>query len=77
MLFFVPSVLAVCLFMALPWSNSAGLLSAYYLLNFGGAPSWAIVVGWVAVTTSGHTKVHTRGHMPRVITKYQRDSIIH
>lgn len=56
MLFFVPSVLAVCLFLALPWSNSAGLLCAYYILNFGGAPSWAIVAGWVAVTTSGHTK---------------------
>ncbi|KUI53337.1 hypothetical protein VP1G_00812 [Cytospora mali] len=53
---FIPSVLAVCLFMALPWSNSAGLLSGFYLLNFGGAPSWAIVVGWVTVTTSGHTK---------------------
>ncbi|KUI67325.1 putative transporter PB1C11.03 [Cytospora mali] len=55
-LFFIPSVLAVCLFMALPWSNSAGLLSGFYLLNFGGAPSWAMVVGWVTVTTSGHTK---------------------
>ncbi|KAK7981292.1 MFS general substrate transporter [Apiospora saccharicola] len=55
-LFFAPSVLAVILLMTLPWGNRVGLLCAYYVLNFGGAPSWAMVVSWVAVTTSGHTK---------------------
>ncbi|KAL8650599.1 MAG: hypothetical protein Q9226_005076 [Calogaya cf. arnoldii] len=54
--FFVPSVLAVVLLMALPWDNRIGLLCAFYVLNFGGAPSWVMVVSWVAVTTSGHTK---------------------
>ncbi|KAH8773718.1 MFS general substrate transporter [Diaporthe sp. PMI_573] len=54
--FFVPSVIAVVLLMSLPWGNRVGLLCAYYLMNFGGAPSWAIIVGWVAVTSSGHTK---------------------
>lgn len=57
MLFFLPSVLAVVLLMTLPWTNSAGLLCAYYLLNFGGAPSWVMIVSWVTVTSSGHTKV--------------------
>ncbi|KAK7998474.1 hypothetical protein PG989_006514 [Apiospora arundinis] len=55
-LFFAPSVLSVILLMTLPWGNRVGLLCAYYLNNFGGAPSWAMVVSWVAVTTSGHTK---------------------
>ncbi|KAK7928941.1 MFS general substrate transporter [Apiospora marii] len=55
-LFFAPSVLAVVLLMTLPWGNRVGLLCAYYVLNFGGAPSWAMFVSWVAVTTSGHTK---------------------
>ncbi|KAL2285976.1 hypothetical protein FJTKL_07230 [Diaporthe vaccinii] len=54
--FFVPSVLAVVLLMSLPWGNRVGLLCAYYLMCFGGAPSWAIIVGWVTVTSSGHTK---------------------
>jgi hypothetical protein len=43
--------------MTLPWSNRVGLLIAFYLFSFGGAPSWAMVVSWVAVTTSGHSKV--------------------
>ncbi|KAI1073953.1 MFS general substrate transporter [Whalleya microplaca] len=54
--FFMPSVLAAILLMTLPWSDRVGLLCAYYLINFGGAPSWGIVASWVAVTTSGHTK---------------------
>ncbi|KAK2608167.1 hypothetical protein N8I77_006794 [Diaporthe amygdali] len=54
--FFVPSVLAVVLLMSLPWSNRLGLLCAYYVMCFGGAPSWAMIVGWVAITSSGHTK---------------------
>ncbi|KAB5593649.1 MFS general substrate transporter [Ceratobasidium theobromae] len=33
-----------------------GLLCSYYLLNFGAAPSFVMVISWVAVTTSGHTK---------------------
>lgn len=57
MLFFVPSVIAVVLLMTLPWSNRIGLLCSYYVVNFGGAPSWAMIVSWVTVTTSGHTKV--------------------
>lgn len=56
--FFVPSVVAVVLLMSLPWGNRVGLLCAYYLMCFGGAPSWAMIVGWVAVTSSGHTKVN-------------------
>ena len=56
-MFFVPSVLAVVLLMALPFSNRVGLLCAYYVFNFGGAPSFVMVVSWVTVTTSGHTKV--------------------
>ncbi|KAK8091377.1 MFS general substrate transporter [Apiospora kogelbergensis] len=55
-LFFGPSVLGVILLMALPWGNRVGLLCSYYVLNVGGAPSWVMVVSWVAVTTSGHTK---------------------
>ncbi|KAI0137045.1 MFS general substrate transporter [Xylariales sp. AK1849] len=54
--FFVPSVLSVLLLMCLPWTNRIGLLCAYYLMNFGGAPSFAMVISWVAVTSSGHTK---------------------
>ncbi|QRW18904.1 major facilitator superfamily transporter [Rhizoctonia solani] len=54
--FFVPSVLAVILLITLPWHNRIGLLCAYYVLNFGGAPSFVMVLSWVTVTTSGHTK---------------------
>ncbi|CAE7157781.1 unnamed protein product [Rhizoctonia solani] len=54
--FFLPSILAVILLMTLPWSNRVGLLCAYYVLNFGGAPSFVMVLSWVTVTTSGHTK---------------------
>ena len=50
--------------MTLPWANNVGLLCSYYVLNFGGAPSWAIVLSWVAVTTSGHTKVLQRVTLP-------------
>lgn len=58
MALYVPSVIAVTLLLALPWSNHSGLLSAFYILSLGGfISSWAMVVGWVAVTTSGHTKV--------------------
>ncbi|CAE6411066.1 unnamed protein product [Rhizoctonia solani] len=54
--FFIPSVLAVTLLITLPWHNRIGLLCAYYVLNFGGAPSFVMVLSWVTVTTSGHTK---------------------
>ncbi len=56
----MPSVLSVVLLMSLPWSNKIGLLCAYYMNNFGGAPSFAMVVSWVVITTSGHTKVLLR-----------------
>jgi len=55
-LFFMPSILAVILLMALPFSNRIGLLSSIYVLNFGGAPSFVFVVGWVTSTSAGHTK---------------------
>ncbi|CAE6506910.1 unnamed protein product [Rhizoctonia solani] len=54
--FFIPSVLAAILLITLPWHNRIGLLCAYYVLNFGGAPSFVMVLSWVTVTTSGHTK---------------------
>ncbi|KZV92689.1 MFS general substrate transporter [Exidia glandulosa HHB12029] len=55
-LFFMPSVLAAILLMTLPFSNRVGLLSAFYVLGFGGAPSFVFVVSWVASTSAGHTK---------------------
>lgn len=55
MMFFLPTLVAVILLMTL--HNNIGKLCAFYFVNFGGAPSFALVVGWVACTTSGHTKV--------------------
>ena len=56
----MPSVLSVVLLMFLPWSKKVGLLCAFYVNHFSGAPSYAIAVSWVAVTTSGHTKVRSQ-----------------
>lgn len=55
-LWFMPSVLAAILLMTLPFSNRVGLLSAFYVLGFGGAPSFVFVVSWVTSTVAGHTK---------------------
>lgn len=62
MLFFLPSILSVILLMTLPWDNKVGLICAYYVLNFGGAPSWVMIVSWVTVTSAGHTKVCGHSH---------------
>ncbi|EJD36466.1 MFS general substrate transporter [Auricularia subglabra TFB-10046 SS5] len=55
-LFFMPSVLSAILLMTLPFHNKVGLLSSFYVMSFGGAPSFVFVVTWVASTCAGHTK---------------------
>ncbi|KII87568.1 hypothetical protein PLICRDRAFT_162273 [Plicaturopsis crispa FD-325 SS-3] len=55
-LYFMPSILSVLLQMCLPSSNSVGHLVAIYVLNFGGAPGFILMVSWVASTVAGHTK---------------------
>lgn len=54
--FLVPSILGAILLMTIPWHNRVGLLCAYYVLNLGGAPAFVMCLGWVTVTTAGHTK---------------------
>ena len=54
--FFLPSILGAILLITIPWGNRVGLLCAFYVLNFGGAPSFVMCLSWVTVTTAGHTK---------------------
>ncbi|TFK49089.1 MFS general substrate transporter [Heliocybe sulcata] len=54
--FWMPSILAALLELCLPSSNKAGLLAGIYLLNFGGAPGFIMILSWVTATVSGHTK---------------------
>ncbi|QRV76049.1 major facilitator superfamily transporter [Ceratobasidium sp. AG-Ba] len=54
--FLFPSILGAILLMTIPWGNRVGLLCAYYVLNLGGAPAFVMCLGWVTVTTAGHTK---------------------
>ncbi|KAG9082211.1 hypothetical protein FS749_007035 [Ceratobasidium sp. UAMH 11750] len=54
--FFLPSILGAVLLITIPWHNRVGLLCAYYVLNFGGGAGFVMCLGWVAVTTAGHTK---------------------
>ncbi|EIN08414.1 MFS general substrate transporter [Punctularia strigosozonata HHB-11173 SS5] len=55
-IFWIPSILSAFLLIFLPYSNKIGHICAIYLLSFGGAPGFVMMLSWVTSATAGHTK---------------------
>jgi MFS transporter, ACS family, allantoate permease len=54
-IYFIPNILDTILVIALPWSNTAGLLAGVYLTGVG-TTGFVLILAWVNQATAGHTK---------------------
>ncbi|EJU02432.1 MFS general substrate transporter [Dacryopinax primogenitus] len=56
LIWWIPSIVGAICLLSIPLENKNGLLVAYYIFQLGGAPSFVMMLSWVTVLVSGHTK---------------------